>query len=534
MQESMTGQSGKGRTRWQGGVAFWGVLLVAALLLGAIFQDSIVRLVERWSGSEEYGYGFLIPFISAFLIWQKRDELELIEFRGGWVGGLVVLAGLFVYLAGQLATLYIVMQYGLVLTIFGLAWALVGWEGVKKIWVPLLFLIFMIPLPTFLYRGLSNALQLISSEIGVMVIRAFGISVYLEGNVIDLGTYKLQVVEACSGLRYLFPLASLAFMAAYFYKEALWKRAVVFLSSIPITVLMNSFRIGMIGVLVEYGGPEQAEGFLHDFEGWVVFMACIALLLLEMWGLAQIGHKGGRRPLSEVFGLEFPEPPPKDAEYQLRKLPAPFVVSVLLLLPALGLSMSLGSREEIIPNRPVFAEFPVQVDGWQGDVERLEGIYLDALKLDDYLLVNFIRPGESAPVNLYVAYYASQRAGESIHSPRSCIPGGGWKIVSVEPILLEGVTMSGKPVRVNRTIIQKGDLKQVVYYWFQGRGRNLTNEYRTKLYLLLDAIRMNRTDGALVRLTTTVMPTESEEDAESRLQAFARAALPVLDRYIPE
>ena len=110
----------------------------------------------------------------------------------------------------------------------------------------------------------------------------FGISVYLEGNVIDLGSYKLQVVEACSGLRYLFPLVSLSFIAAYIYHGAFWKKAIIFLSSIPITVLMNSFRIGVIGVLVEYGGPGQAEGFLHDFEGWIIFMACIAILVLEM------------------------------------------------------------------------------------------------------------------------------------------------------------------------------------------------------------------------------------------------------------
>ena len=513
----------------------WMALLLGFCLLLALFYDGISDMVRIWETREAYSHGYLIPFISVFLIWQRKNEIAQEAFEGSWVGIGVLIAGLLVYALGSLASIYAIIQYAFVISLMGLVLSVTGWRVFRKYFlVPLAFLFFMIPLPVFLYRGLSNALQLISSEIGVAVIRAFGISVFLEGNVIDLGTYKLQVVEACSGLRYLFPLMSLAFMAAYFYNEAFWKKAVVFLSSIPITVLMNSFRIGMIGVLVEYGGPEQAEGFLHDFEGWVVFMACIAILLLEMWLLAQIGHKGERRRLSEVFGIEFPEPAPKDAEYRPRKLPASFVAAVLLLVPALVVSKTLGNREEIIPERPVFAEFPVRIDGWQGDVDRLESIYLDALKLDDYLLVNFARPGDAAPVNLYVAYYASQRAGESIHSPRSCIPGGGWKIVSVEPITLPDVTMGGKPVRVNRTLIQKGDTKQVVYYWFQGRGRNLVNEYRTKFYLLWDAIQKNRTDGALVRLTTLVMPTESEADADRRLQAFAKEALPVLDRFIPE
>ena len=127
-------------------------------------------------------------------------------------------------------------------------WAIVGDRIFRQIWLPIFFLFFAIPLPQFLYQGLSAKLQLLSSELGVSFIRLCDISVYQEGNVIDLGAMKLQVVEACSGLRYLFPLMSLAFMCAYFFKATLWKRVVIFLSSIPITVFMNSFRIGLIGV----------------------------------------------------------------------------------------------------------------------------------------------------------------------------------------------------------------------------------------------------------------------------------------------
>ena len=127
----------------------------------------------------------------------------------------------------------------------------------------------MIPLPEFVLANLSTRLQLLSSQLGVAFIRLFDISVFVEGNVIDLGGYKLQVAEACSGLRYLFPLMTLGFLMACFYKGARWKRVVLFLSSIPITVLMNSIRIGIIGVTVERWGIRMAEGFLHDFRaGW--------------------------------------------------------------------------------------------------------------------------------------------------------------------------------------------------------------------------------------------------------------------------
>jgi len=511
------------------GVVLW---LLGVVILAALFWAGLVDMVRIWNRAEEYGHGYLLPVIAAFLVWQKSDRLRQMEMQGSWTALALVLTGLALFFAGSFSSIFAVIQYAFVLTLLGTVWSYMGWRAFLVVLVPLLLLFFMIPLPVFLYQGLSSALQLISTDIGVWVIRLFDISVYVEGNVIDLGQFKLQVVEACSGLRYLFPLTSLAFIAAYLFKGAWWKKAIIFLSSIPITVLMNSFRIGMIGVLVEYWGIEQAEGFLHDFEGWVVFMACIGLLIVEMWVLAKIGPD--RKTLAEAFAIEFPAPPPKDAEVRIRKVPAPFIASLLLLAAALAASLALGQREEIIPERKVFAEFPSHVDGWQGRRDRLESIYLDALKLDDYYIGDFVRPGDPAPVNFYVAYYASQRAGESAHSPRSCIPGGGWKIADLREVTLDDVIWNGRPLKVNRLVIELGDTRQLVYYWFQQRGRNITNEYAVKWYLLEDAIRRNRTDGALVRLTTPVAPGEPLEAGDARLREFAREVVPILKDYVPD
>ncbi|MCP4934225.1 MAG: VPLPA-CTERM-specific exosortase XrtD, partial [bacterium] len=215
-----------------------------------------------------------------------------------------------------------------------------------------------------LYNNLSASLQLISSELGVFVIRAFGISVFLEGNVIDLGDYKLQVVEACSGLRYLFPLAALGFIAAYIYKGAFWKKVLIVLSTLPITVLMNSFRIGVIGVLVDNWGQSMAEGFLHDFEGWVVFIACAGLLVLEMWLLAKIGKN--KMSLSEAFALDAPASFGSDINIKTRRLSAPFYVSFVLLVIMAGVGQLLPDREETIPKRTDFAEYPMTIGEWRG------------------------------------------------------------------------------------------------------------------------------------------------------------------------
>jgi exosortase D (VPLPA-CTERM-specific) len=508
----------------------WVLIGAAAALLLAVFYDGLKVMVEWWSGSQEYGHGFALPFVAAFLVWQKKHLLEALRFEGSWTGLLIVLVGIALYLAGELSTLYVIVQYSFLVVLWGLALALMGWRAFKIVWLPLLILFFMVPLPVFLYQRLSGELQLISSQLGVSVIRLCDISVFLEGNVIDLGRYKLQVAEACSGLRYLFPLMALGFIAAYLFHAAFWKRAVIFLSTIPITILMNSFRIGMIGVLVEYRGVSMAEGFLHDFEGWAIFMACTAVLVVEMWLLANIGKE--RHSLGQVFRLDFPPPTAPGSQLRYRPIPKPFLGGVLALAVMATLSFTLPQRVEASAQRKNFYEFPLKVDTWLGTAGRLPQVELDALKLDDYIFADFVG-ADRRPVNFYVAYYASQRKGESAHSPRSCIPGGGWEITDLTQRNVAGVRAAGQPLRVNRVLIQKGDNKQLVYYWFQQRGRIITNEYLVKWFLFWDALTRNRTDGALVRLVTFVGPGQSVEEADRQLSAFAANVSEPLEKYVP-
>ncbi len=508
----------------------WLFLLGLAAVVGFIFSNGLTLMVEWWR-HPAYSYGYLIPFITLFLIWQKKDRLERLPFVGSWWGIVLVALGVLLFLAGELSTLYNVIQYAFLVVTFGIVLATVGWQAFKVIWVPLTILVFMIPLPNFLFFNLTQQLQLISSHLGVWVIRLFDIPVFLQGNVIDLGVFKLQVARACSGLRYLFPLMTLGYIAAYFFKAPFWKRALIFLSSMPITVLMNSFRVGMIGILVNYRGISMAQGFLHAFEGWAVFMACIGIIVAEMWGLAHIGKN--RRPLREVFGLEFPAPAPTGAAVRKRTVPAPLIATASLLALVAILNTVLPQRVEHPPQRTEFADFPMHFGAWQGTPVPMQAIYVNTLKFTDYIMADYTDAG-SIPVNFYVAYYATQHAGDSAHSPRSCIPGGGWVIKSLLQKTIRGVAIAGQPLRVNRVVIRKGSDRQVVYYWFQEQGRLLTNEYLVKWFLFWDALTRNRSDGALVRLVTDVPPQENIRDADARLAAFAKAVSPLLGAYVPD
>lgn len=502
---------------------------MAALVF--LYFDGLKQMVSWWSNREEYSHGFLIPIITLYLVWQRSDQIRKFELQSAWPALIVVAAGVFLFFLGELSTVYTIVQYSFLVSLYGLIWAFVGTRVFKIISVPLLLLLFMVPFPNFIYNNLSSKLQLISSEIGVAVIRLFGISVFLEGNVIDLGSYKLQVVEACNGLRYLFPLMTLGFIVAYFYHAAFWKRALIFFSTIPITILMNSFRIGVIGVMVDNWGQGMAEGFLHDFEGWVIFMACFGILFLEMWLLMRVTNDD--RPLKEVFGIDPPAPLPANATFTARTTPASFYAAFAILLLAIIPALSLTDRTEVTPTRESLSVFPTKIASWYGQFEPMEQVYIDALKFTDYTIINYRNSGTNL-VNFYTAYYESQRKGQSAHSPRSCIPGGGWRIESLTQREIPNVTMYGKPLRVNRVVIGLGEHKQLVYYWFQQRGRIITNEYLVKWFVFWDSLTKNRTDGALVRLTIPFRDTQDIEELDAELAKFAQELSTRLPTYVPE
>jgi|TARA_R100001143_G_scaffold44583_1_gene39908 exosortase D (VPLPA-CTERM-specific) len=501
-----------------------GMFILALTLAIIAYWSGLSEAVSRWMIQEEYSHGFLIPLVTLFILWEKRHLISSAMGPPMWSGVVLIFIALGIFFVGEISALYLLIQYSFILVLLGLSMITVG-KATKYTYVPILLLLFAIPLPYVVEVLLTAKLQLFSSWIGVQVIRLFQIPVFLEGNIIDLGVYKLQVVEACSGLRYLFPLMSLGFIAAYFYQAAFWKRATVFLMTIPITILMNSFRIGVIGVMVDNWGISMAEGFLHDFEGWIIFMACAALLFLLVVLLEKIAPS--RKTLSQLFGVV--DHAPSNNMFSINSKPysyKPFIVVILILIIALFSTKFVDNREEEVPAHEGFISFPLQFTDWIGQHDKLDERVIDQLGMSDYLFVNYTGIDRNV-VNLYVAYYETQRKGVSPHSPRVCIPGGGWEIAD-----FRRDEVNGHPI--NRVVIKNGDQEQLVYYWFQGRGRIIANEYSNKWYLFNDAILENRTDGALVRYVTPVSPGETLKDADARIKLLMDQTGPELKRYIAD
>jgi exosortase D (VPLPA-CTERM-specific) len=507
--------------------------LLAAAFLGSLplFWYGLQSLVAAWA-VPEYSHGPIIPFISLFLFLREMRAIPPVSrpIQDRWPGVAVAVAGLALALLGNLVRIPDIVTYALIVWIAGLTLTCFGFRRGALFWPALLHLAFMLPLPTFLYWQVSIALQLVSSQIGVAVISALGIPVYLDGNIIDLGIYKLQVAEACSGLRYLFPMLSFSYVFAVLYRGPVWHKILLLAMAAPITVGMNSFRIGMIGVLVNAYGIEHAEGFLHTFEGWVIFIACVGILFLMAIGLQRLTRNP--KPLSETLDIEF-----EGLGTQLARIRDIVPSRALVALVALTVLAGAGwhgapQRNSVEVIREPLSLFPTWIGDWSGSSQFLDREIERVLNADDYFSAAFRHPDEAAPVDLFVAWYARQTEGSGIHSPEVCIPVGGWEVSEwrTTPVAVGDV----EPFNVNRAVIRRGLARQIVYYWFEQRGRRMTSDYAAKAVTVLDGLTRGRTDGGLVRIITPLGEHEAEAEGDARLRRFLAEALPALPRFLPE
>ncbi len=500
------------------------IALIYIPLLVLLYSDALGYMVRLW-GNDDYNYCYLVPLVILYMIWEKREDLRRLPVATSWSGLLLFLPGLALFWFGELGGEYLTLMLSFWLVVMGVVLLHAGWRRFKTILFPLLMMVTMFPLPHFLRNRLSLKLKLLSSRIGVEMMQWCGLSAYREGNIIDLGFTRLQVVDACSGLRYLFPIIVLGLLLAWFFRAPFWKRVILVLSTVPLIVFANSLRIALTGLLYEPLGPRVAEGFFHDFSGWFIFMVTLGVLLLEMWLLSRLP---GKLPESRPPGLV-------RNSFSFTRKPAvagrnlALGVGALLLLVTWGVSRGVEFREKIPAIRPL-SQFPLQIGPWQGVRQEMERKFIDALDLSDYFIIDY-HNDQGQLINFYTAYYESQRKGESIHSPASCLTGSGWVFRDAGEKQLD-IPGYGR-LAVNRAFMLKNGARQLVYYWFPQRGRDLTNAYQLKIYVFWDALTKQRTDGALVRLITPVAEFENVAAADRRLQDFMSRALPLLDQFLP-
>ena len=266
---------------------------IAALLLW-LYYPILARLVGQWWNDPNFSHGFFVPLFSAFVIWQERSQLASLRLEPSWWGLLFLGAGLCVLIVGQLGAELFLSRVSLLIVLASLIVLFCGWTTFRTLLFPMAFLLLMIPIPAIVFNQITFPLQLLASKVASTTLPWMGVPVLREGNVIVLPAMALEVAEACSGIRSLMSLATLAIIYGHLMERKVVVRVWLALASIPIAVTANSLRIVGTGLLVQYWDPEKAEGFFHEFSGWLIFVVSLIMLYLLHRVVRIFWHEEGR------------------------------------------------------------------------------------------------------------------------------------------------------------------------------------------------------------------------------------------------
>jgi exosortase len=257
----------------------WQVALLV-LSAGWIYFHIIAKLATQWWHDPNFSHGLFVPAFSAYVFWDQRSRFATLVPRPAWSGLLILVAAMVILIVGSLGAELFLARFSLLVTIAALVILFLGWNYMRACLFPWAFLLLMIPIPTIVFNQVTFPLQLLTSKVTARVLPWLGVPVLREGNVIRLPAMALEVAEACSGIRSLLSLLTLAIIYGYMLERRITVRVALGLASVPIAVAANSLRIMGTGLLVEYWDPDRAEGFFHIFSGWLMFVVSLSLLFL--------------------------------------------------------------------------------------------------------------------------------------------------------------------------------------------------------------------------------------------------------------
>jgi len=268
----------------------WRGWLLVAVVIG-LYSPVLWRLVRQWYTDADYSHGFLVPLLSAYLIWQRRDSLAQITRKPSIWGMAVVFFSLALLFLGSLGAELFLTRISLLITICGLIVYFSGWSLLKAMSFPIAYLLFAIPIPVLIYNEIVFPLQFVASKFATSVLETLNLfPIMREGNVLIMPGMRLEVVEACSGIRSLMSLLAFAAGYGYLVEKSIWVRWFLVLAMIPLAIISNGTRVMITALMTNYIGPQAAEGFMHEFSGWVIFLVATVLVLL-LHGLTVVVRK---------------------------------------------------------------------------------------------------------------------------------------------------------------------------------------------------------------------------------------------------
>lgn len=510
-----------------------GTAIVVLYLL--IYAPLLPALVQDWYEHENYSYGFLIPFIFLYLLWQKREALRNLPVSASPWGALVLLAAVAIGLTGKIIGDSFTMRLSMVLALGGLVHLLLGKRYFKILLFPLAYLFLMIPPPYLVVKEVSYYLRFFDAVLATSALQALGIPVYQDSYFLHLPNITLEVADVCSGISSVFVMLAIGTFYTYFLPVRPSLKVLVMMSAIFFTVLANLFRIVLISVIVHYNGPAILGSVFHQFTGTFTFLFAIVMLIAlgeflrrgSSWAVP--GPSLRQNNEASMDGLKGAglSPPPA------RLITPSFLCALAILVSTFYLGNSLASKQTVALQKNLqtlpaqFGPYLFTADGsWSSPYQDPNAESASSRIYEG--------PGKEQ-VELYIGYRSRQQVQNRLLSPKIHFP-KGWNYISVDPAQIEIPGM--EPIKANWMVTQKGDTMRLVLYWYQARGHSFAGEISNRFAEVKSLMLSGRTEGAVVRIATPLSgPLTGHENllrAKERIKLFSGYVYPELVEILPE
>jgi len=496
-------------------------ICVLGLVIALLYQSAWGWLFETWWSVPEYSHGFLVPLVSLYLVWIRREQLVQLDPRARpMAGGLVLLtSGLFL-LAGKAGGWLLPQAVSLLVLLPGIVLFVWGWNHLKALALPLAYLQFMVPWMDEFFEQIHWPFQLLSASIGISILQSLGIPVLHEGKYILLPTITLEVARECSGVRFLTSVIALGIPLVYLTQRTWWRASSVIVFGVVITILTNGARVALAGMMAYSYGPAMLHGPLKIFQGWFVAQVGFIFLFLVNWAVCKLPARSTLR-LHERWKVVINE----DSPFTKKTGSTGQFALVLLFLIGLALYTNLLEIPRATPLRRPLNEFPSTAGDWYWSGSNwFNGKHF--FPGADTELIRTYRTRSGREVRLYVGYFASQRQGKSLINYRANPLREGLREVRSDFSDLG-------PQYVNQSFPMIDNTRYAALYWYRLATTETTGRYETKFRQVFDALVRWRNNGAVIIIAAPATRESPDTSPAEDLFAFARVVGPLLRDFVP-
>lgn len=486
---------------------------VLAVLLGFTYLRSAYELYVNWTLADSYySHGFLVPLVSLYFAWQQRGALAVVPRRSSAWGIAWILLAAFLLVLGDFLGFRVLAHISIVPMLVGVIVAFAGTQFAARLWFPLLFLFFMVPIPPSLTQSIALQLKLFAAQCAVFLANLITLPMVREGSYIYFGTDRLLVGDVCGGLRSLIALLAIGAVAAYICPAKNWARFLILLLSGPIAIVSNVVRIFLLCIVGYFYGSDVAGGWVHDYSGFLIYAVAIALFTAIDVPLRRWAPAGSRSAV-----------PPATTDGQVRVFSRGINAVVVLILATL-MFLHLGIvRAQSLAHMEVAAPASLDIPKEIADYRARKDYEIDEttrriLETSAILIRDYAAPG-GRYVQLSVVHAGSTR--RSLHFPEVCLVGDGWEVVKQQQIPI-GVMFTAKQL-----VLVKGERSEAVLYWFKTGDRITGDFFRNALEWAKNQVTFGEPTSAMIKLSTPIAP-GGEREAFATLEDFATKFVPVM------